>query len=411
MSYFPEIPIRASDSASLDAFGRWRVSNPVTLFDSQFQYDLQPLLWQQVTSGSVTITHLPNESAVQLNIASGASTTIAMLQTYDYIRYQPLKSQVIAMTFVLGSGTTNIFKEVGYGDDNDGLFLIQSGTALGFDRRTSTSGSPVDNIYLQSTWNLDTLDGSNSTNNPSGIRFDPTKSAILFMDLQWLGVGRVRFGFEIDGNLYYVHELRNANNLDKVYIKTANLPLRYKIRALSASGGNSIKAICNAVVSEGGVEKDRAYRFAVKNSAAVSLTTSNTPMIAIRPKLTFNGITNRTKVELDDLSILAGNNSVEGQVYYLPENQIVGGSWTSADSQSACEYNDNITSYSSGILVDVFYVASTNSAKGSMFTSIASRLPMTVDYSGLQRFAFLIVGKSVTSTSDSRAHFNWREFR
>ena len=42
MSYFGSI--RAADSPSIDAFGRWRTSEPLTVFDSKLILDNQPLL-------------------------------------------------------------------------------------------------------------------------------------------------------------------------------------------------------------------------------------------------------------------------------------------------------------------------------------------------------------------------------
>lgn len=39
-----------SSTPNLDAFGRLRVSNPTTLLDNTFQYNLSPLTWNQKNS-------------------------------------------------------------------------------------------------------------------------------------------------------------------------------------------------------------------------------------------------------------------------------------------------------------------------------------------------------------------------
>lgn len=39
------------DTFGIDAFGRTRISEPETLFDSSFEYDLQPLFWDTSLSG------------------------------------------------------------------------------------------------------------------------------------------------------------------------------------------------------------------------------------------------------------------------------------------------------------------------------------------------------------------------
>lgn len=48
--------ISLKDSANIDAFARLRVSEPVNQFDSQMQYDLQPLQWESILTGGGTIT-------------------------------------------------------------------------------------------------------------------------------------------------------------------------------------------------------------------------------------------------------------------------------------------------------------------------------------------------------------------
>ena len=46
----PPENITFADSAGTDAFGRVRVSNPITLIDTVFQYGLNPLYWQSSTA-------------------------------------------------------------------------------------------------------------------------------------------------------------------------------------------------------------------------------------------------------------------------------------------------------------------------------------------------------------------------
>lgn len=50
--------ISIADSLSVDAFQRLRISEPFTHFDSQMQYNDQPIFWQTITSGTVTTTLL-----------------------------------------------------------------------------------------------------------------------------------------------------------------------------------------------------------------------------------------------------------------------------------------------------------------------------------------------------------------
>jgi hypothetical protein len=45
-----------ANSPMLDAFGRQRVSNPYSLFESSFRYDLQADLWSSLQSNGGAIT-------------------------------------------------------------------------------------------------------------------------------------------------------------------------------------------------------------------------------------------------------------------------------------------------------------------------------------------------------------------
>ena len=65
----------------------------------------------------------------------------------------------------------------------------------------------LDNKIIQSNWNVDVFNGTGA----SGITLDFSKSQIFFIDYEWLGTGRVRCGFFIDGIPYYCHAIHNSN--------------------------------------------------------------------------------------------------------------------------------------------------------------------------------------------------------
>ena len=51
------VKVENFDQGLGDAFGRMRVSNPVTAFESNFQYDLAPLIYEQIVASTGTVTH------------------------------------------------------------------------------------------------------------------------------------------------------------------------------------------------------------------------------------------------------------------------------------------------------------------------------------------------------------------
>ena len=259
MTLLRKVNIQASDSPSIDAFARLRVSNPQTLFDSKQIFDNAPLFWDdQEESGSGTSSTY-NANQASSTIAVGDATAGKRTrQTLMRFNYQPGKSQLIFMTFSLnGEGGAGITKTIGYGDDNNGIFLKDNEGTKQIVTRTYSSGTAVDNAVDQSLWNIDKMDGSGA----SGITLDFSKTQILIIDFEWLGVGRVRIGFVIDGIPVYCHQFLNANNLGLVYMSTPNLPLRYQIENDGTGAAADLDHICASVISEGGVQDNGVLRY------------------------------------------------------------------------------------------------------------------------------------------------------
>jgi hypothetical protein len=260
-------------SNAYDAFGRLRVSNPLTIFDSKNIMSKNTLFDESLTANG-TVTYTADKSTVNLNVTevSGDKT---IRQSKRVMSYQPGKSLLIFNTFVMNTLTADLKQKVGLFDVNNGIFFYADGTTLKIVRRTYTSGSPVDTEISQSSWNGDKLDGTGA----SGFTLDPAKSNILFIDIEWLGVGSVRVGFVINGILITAHTFLNANSLTTVYMQTANLPIRYEIETADtlAAGTYTLQQICSSCISEGGYAP-KAVEQMIGTAAitGVNLTTADT---------------------------------------------------------------------------------------------------------------------------------------
>jgi hypothetical protein len=403
------VPVAVSSQPFIvDAFQRVAVGNPTTLFDSQFQYDLNPLVWEQITASNGGIAHRPNECSARLSTSTDNGSTAA-LQTKQYFRYQPGKAQQIFMTFVLGAASSNVRRRAGYFEASNGFFLEQNGTTdLALVRRTGVTGSPVDNRVTQANWNMDTLDG----NGPSGKILDLSKSQILVIDMQFLGVGRVRVGFDIDGVVVFAHEFLNANTtLTTVYMTTANLPLRYEQYATTGAAAASMDAICSAVISSGGFEDERGYPFGVGNTTAIEAASgARTAMLGIRPNTVFNSIANRTTIIPFDVSLVAGTNPVLVEILY--NATLAGGSWAAVDSSSAVQANITPTGFSNGIPIANFHVgANGQQSQQAQAKNISARLPITLNVAGASPIELVVVATGLGGASDCYAAINWKELR
>ena len=267
-------------ATSFDAFGRLRVSNPYTLFDSQNRYQKDPQFSEELTTGG-TATYVANESSVDLAVTTSSGSKVVR-QTYRVFPYQPGKSLLALATFVMNASKTNLRQRVGYFDGSNGVFFQVSNTTKSFVLRTNTSGTPSDSRTVnQADWNGDKLDGTG----PSGLTLDTTKAQILYMDFEWLGVGSVRCGFVINGTFIVCHTFNNANDIDKVYMTTAVLPIRYEIENTGvAASASTLTQICSSVISEGGYQQTSIEHVArrVNATSSSTITTSFYPIVSIR---------------------------------------------------------------------------------------------------------------------------------
>lgn len=349
MSFINVEDIGFRDGPQLDAFGRLRMSSPTTLFDSQQEYGIDFLrLWDAVlcdASGGPSYTYsytarmtpfgsLSNAagSAVGPRNTNTRMTPItvaadngdyAILQTRQYPRYIPGKGLLAFITGVFATGANPTVKIV---------------------VRTSTSGSPSDsNFAAQADWNIDKFDGTG----PSGITLDFTKTQILVIQAQWLGVGRVIVGFDVCGILYAAHEFKDhANVLGVPYSQSFNLPIRLEAQTVTTStvarvgvfdkyngvflectkstAGGTINFVCCSIQSEGG-DESRGFPHAVGNGVTAIGVTTRRPVLSLRPALLYNFIDNRGHIELADIDISASSQSAYYEI--VMGGTLTGASW------------------------------------------------------------------------------------
>jgi hypothetical protein len=259
-------------SNAYDAFGRLRVSNPLTIFDSKNVMSKNDLFDEDLT-GSGTVTYTANKSTVNLNVTTASGDKV-IRQSKRVMSYQPGKSLLILNTFVMNTPEADLKQKVGTFDANNGIFFYADGTTLKIVRRTYVTGSAVDTEISQSSWNGDKLDGSGA----SGYTLNVDKATILFTDYEWLGMGAIRVGFVIDGKFITAHTFLNANDLTTVYMQTANLPIRYEIETTGTiSGAAVLQQVCSTAMIEGGYAPEGLRQsIGTASLGGVNLTTAGT---------------------------------------------------------------------------------------------------------------------------------------
>ena len=125
--------VSIKDSANLDAFSRLRVSNPLILHNSQFTYDLAPIIMEQITNGSgATVTYDSTNRCALMTFSSTPTGGKAYMQSYEYLPYQPGRSQLAFVTFNMLSAVANVLKFAGYSDGVNGIEFQLNGTTKQF---------------------------------------------------------------------------------------------------------------------------------------------------------------------------------------------------------------------------------------------------------------------------------------
>ena len=248
MVYLFNNQVTLAPTPQVDAFGRLRVSQPQTLFDSQQRFGLDRSFVSNTASGG-TVSFIATQSSANLTVTNTVGSYAARETKYVF-KYQPGKSQLSLMTFVMAPlSSGNLRQQVGYFGADNGYFL-QLSDQLYICERSNVSGTVTHSNVAQSSWNGDTLLGTGA----SGYTLDITKSQIFFIDMEWLGVGSVRTGFVLNGQFIVAHTFHHANLLSRAYITTASLPVRYETRTLtgSAPATSNLTQICCTVASEAG---------------------------------------------------------------------------------------------------------------------------------------------------------------
>jgi hypothetical protein len=345
-----------------DAFGRLRTSNPLTLFDSSHRYQDNGL-WATATGVDSDATFSANEGLVDLNVTttSGAYVTRETTQVFSY---QPGKSLLVLNTFVMEPAKDNLRQRVGYFGAANGLYIELEDDTLSFVERSSVTGSATETKVAQANWNVDKLNGTG----PSGKTLDIAKAQILWMDIEWLGLGTVRMGFVIDGLFVHCHSFHHANLITSTYITTASLPLRYEIINLDTTTSiSTLRQVCSTVISEGGYElrgQQRAVGTPVSTPRDLTATGVLYPIVSIRLKASPDRLD--AIVIPTALSMLGDGNNAFFEWRIQQNATTSGGTWTSVNSDSAVEYNISGVSSSGGTTLAKGYLSSTAQSSNSL---------------------------------------------
>ena len=351
-----------NNPTSYDAFGRFRTSQPFTLFDNMHTFSKGAKFIDCSNNTTGTATFNSTDSSIDLAVTNQVGSMI-IRESRIITPYQPGKSLLILNTFAFNDTSgNNLIQRVGYYttlgqtqydaankySPQNGIYLEANGNTIYMNK--ANNGSVI-KIH-QSTWNGYKFDGTA----PYFVTLDLTKAQIYWIDIEWLGVGSVRTGFIINGAYIIAHTFHHANIESSTYMQTACLPPRFEIINTTSGSGGSMKQICTSVMSEGGYDAftevihsgtDEYLRHRTSGESRTFF-----PLLSIRLKSNRLGAI----VIPCQLSIITG--SSDNIVFKILLNaDITGASWVSSSDAASVEYDISGTAFSGGTQLNAAYIS------------------------------------------------------
>lgn len=390
--------------SSVDGFGRLRVGEPHTIFEASTRYVISDEKFSsQNTATNTSITLAENEGCVNLSIGT-ANNDYIYRETKKVMGYQPGKSLLVMNSFTFAEPQTNLRQRIGYFGSNNGIYLEQTeSTAYWVKRKLNNDGTVTNTSIAQSDWNVDTFDGTG----PSGLVLDLTKSQLQWMDFEWLGVGTVRCGFAINGELHVAHKFHHANEATSTYMQTACLPIRVEIENIGTTANSSImKQICHTVMSEGGYNQVTTSRSISNPISGKTLSSGGvkTPMISIKLKSDrLDAIVLPSKIEM------YGFQATPFKWYIMKNCTLTSPSWNSLDNISSVEYDSSSTAVTGTIVSEGVFKGQETLQPIDLIEKMNHTLQLTRSLGSANGDIFTIAVEATTNNDKAIASLSWQE--
>lgn len=421
------IPVFLGDSPNMSAFGRLRTAESRILADYRYMYGSgTSILMNDKIIGNGTINvDFTRVSCVQ-NVST-ANGDAAIRQTKQYHPYIAGTSQQALITYRFDTAKANLTQSTGLFDDSNGIFFRMNGLTPEFVIRKN--GSDVE-VVPQSSWNLDKLDGSYTADNPNGnptaIQMDFSKAQILMIDYQWLGVGRVRVGFNVNGVARPAHQFVHANAVTEPYMFQPSLPVRWEIRNTGATTSNSsLLSICGSVYSEG---SDIPVGFTRSVStdgtlitAGASSVTDGICALAVKLKDAVVGKKNYSYATLNHWAVFSNNDARYKIVIFDDETYFNNTpTWLDVPGYSWCRTANNIamkagwssnTNYA--VLQDGFVAGAQGVGSGTNSINDINNLTASIyqNYDATQSQVLALIVYKLKTDAEIKATMTWNEIK
>lgn len=332
----------AEGDVQFDAFGYMRTSNLNSIGLYSPRYDELPFSMSTVQSGGGTFSYNSAIGSVLLTCGIASGDYISR-RSNKYHQYQPGIGHLILMTVSAGdTGKAGVIRRWGYFDDNNGVFFELAGTQLNVVLRKNIGNGVEEERVDQQNWEGDKLDGTGL----SQMVIDVSKNNIWWIDLAYLGAGRVRTGvFAPDGSRVTAHIFENTNENPYSYMRTGSLPVNIEQQNTGITGSSSqMNFQLAAVYAENSVPRNfNSFGRTIPEKAITGATPKH--MVSIRPQDTYKGLDNRTVIlpyGIDIFGVNAAGEIRPVRIYLSFSSTLTTPTWVPhADLSSGVEFCTN----------------------------------------------------------------------
>jgi hypothetical protein len=396
--YSPSTPA----SFGFDSFGRTKISQPYTLFDNQHRY-ISGDEFSDITTGGASVAYSLNESTDLLSVGTASGDKVYR-ESKKVFPYQPGKALTVMQSFVMAPAQTGLRQRVGYFSRQNGVYLQQNGTQVSIVRRYYTGGSLQEEVVNQSSWNIDPMNGLG----PSRLVLNLAKSQILFTEYEWLGVGSVKVGFAINAQFITVHQFNHANILDKVYMTTATLPLRYEIENTAATTAPStMKQICATVLSNGGYDRKPEIWSASRVTLFQNVSTTFVPLAAVRLA---SGRMDSV-VQIARINVATTTNTLFEWGLFR-NSGLTGGTWVQNTPSQDTEYNITATAMTDGTIIGRGFLAGSNQNNAQVTIDFDNSFDLQLGRTNADSpvsDVYVLGIRTISGTGDAVGSIQWHE--
>lgn len=421
-----ELIISAAEGPfGFDSFGNLSVSQESYLGLYNYEYGINTYELNPQTSSlglgetilaPTSINNLAWSGVTMTNPSTSGSVT--RLESNLYHPYNAGTGQKWIGSVNCGdSGTAGVVRRWGYFDNEDGLFFELSGsTMLAVVRSSVPNGVIVENRIPQTEWNVDRLDGQGGDRNISTLDLDPSKGIVYFIDFQWLGVGRTRWGVITRGKRIVCHQIHHGGSVDYPYMRCGTLPARIEqINYRTAGSPTVMRNYSMAVIASSRYDPHTAQVQGQTSDLTrnVDWTGSFRPLMSVKSKPFFNGRENRSIAIPTRLSVYSTHNPLIIQIHKWPV--LTGDTWTVPTSSISTLMGDyTATTASQGAVEGTFIIPANDVWEHEFPTEWDEAWKVyRAESIGNERCAFTLMGKQLNVTnapsSSVTVTLNWKE--